>query len=288
MVAGTSPDYFELRDWTVARGAPLSAADVEGGAKVALLGKTVAEKLYGPGADPIGQTIRIKNIPFQVVGLLSPKGQSPGGQDFDDSVYVPETTYISRIQGGMPKYVSGVIMVRAVSKDALPAAQSSIAALLRDRHHLAPGVDDDFSIRNLTEVASARADSTATMTTLLFWIAAISLLVGGIGIMNIMLVSVTERTREIGLRMAVGARPRDVRGQFLVEALTLSIAGGALGVALGVGAARILAAHGWPTLIRPDIVATAVGFSALVGIVFGLYPAHKASRLDPIVALRHE
>jgi putative ABC transport system permease protein len=288
-VNGTAPEYFDIRSWPVARGSLFSESDVEGGNKVALLGQTVAEKLYGAGADPVGQVVRIKSIPFQVVGVLAKKGQSPGGQDYDDAVFVPQSTYQAKIQGGLQKYLAGVIFVGAISAEATARAQSEVTAILRDRHHVQPGMDDDFSIRNLTEMASAQQEGTRTLTTLLASIAAVSLLVGGIGIMNIMLVSVTERTREIGVRMAVGAKPRHILAQFLVEALTLAVAGGVIGVALGLLAAQRLASRfQWPMLVRPDIILIAVGFSALVGVGFGLYPARKASRLDPIEALRYE
>ncbi len=288
-IYGTSPDYFDMRDWPVALGNRFTQSDVESGTKVALLGATVADKLFGAYANPVGASIRIKNIPFQVIGVLSKKGQSAGGQDYDDSVYVPQSTFQAKIQGGLQKYISGVIMVSAISPTDTQRAETQITGLLRDRHHIAPGADDDFSIRNLTEMAGALEQGTQTLTTLLASIAAVSLLVGGIGIMNIMLVSVTERTREIGLRMAVGAKSKNILAQFLIEALTLSIAGGAIGVVLGLLAAERLAAHfHWPMLIRPEIVLIAVGFSALVGVVFGLYPARKASRLDPIEALRFE
>jgi putative ABC transport system permease protein len=288
-ITGTTPEYFEVREWAVARGALFSASDVDGGSKVALLGQTVADKLFGPAFDPVGQAVRIKDMPFTVVGVLERKGQSPMGQDFDDAVFIPQTTFQAKIRGGLQKYIQGIVMVSAVSQDDTARAGRQITDLLRDRHHLEEGSDDDFSIRNLTEMANAVQESTATLTALLAAIAAVSLLVGGIGIMNIMLVSVTERTREIGIRMAVGAKPRHILSQFLVEALTLSTAGGLIGVGLGVfGAQRLTAVMGWPMLVRPDIILLAVGFSALVGITFGLYPARKASRLDPIEALRYE
>jgi putative ABC transport system permease protein len=223
------------------------------------------------------------------VGVLARKGQSPMGQDFDDGVFIPSTTFMTKIQGGLKKYLQGTIMASARSADTTSKAQRQITALLRERHNLPKGTDDDFSIRNLAELASAQQEGTKTLTTLLASIAAVSLLVGGVGIMNIMLVSVTERTREIGLRMAVGARRFDILTQFLVEALTLSIAGGIVGVATGLGVAQQLASRfAWPLLIRPQIIVVAVGFSAFVGIAFGLFPARKASRLDPIEALRFE
>jgi putative ABC transport system permease protein len=239
--------------------------------------------------DPTGRVIRVKNVPFTVIGMLDRKGQSPFGQDQDDLVLVPVTTFQQKVQGGLKNVIAGQIAVSAISADATGRAQSQIRSLLRDRHRLGIDQEDDFQIRNLSEVAAAQAEGTRTITTLLMAIAAVSLFVGGIGIMNIMLVSVTERTREIGVRMAVGARARDIQLQFLVEALTLSMGGGLIGVALGVGAGAWLAsAFGWSMLIRPDVIVIAVAFSALVGVGFGFYPALKASRLDPITALRFE
>jgi putative ABC transport system permease protein len=272
-VIGTSPEYLAIRDWGVARGQNFTQSDVDGGTKVAVL----------------GQTVRINNMPFTVIGVLAKKGQSPNGQDYDDTILVPQTTYQAKIQGGLQKYVNGVVMVSADAAAGTARAQKQITELLRDRHHIQPGADDDFSIRDLTEMAAASQQGTQTLTTLLASVAAVSLLVGGIGIMNIMLVSVTERTKEIGLRMAVGAKPRNILLQFLVEALSLSVAGGVIGIAIGVFAADSMATRfGWPMLVRPDIVAVAVGFSGLIGVGFGLYPARKASLLDPIDALRYE
>ena len=287
--SGVAPEYFLIRDWPIARGSGFGASDIEGGTKVVILGQTVVDKLYGSSADPSGQTIRIKNFPFQIVGVLARKGQSPMGQDYDDAVFLPYTTFQAKIQGGLQKFLTGTLMVSATSSDDLDRAEKQIRNLLRDRHNIPIGGEDDFSIRNLTEMANAQQEGVETITQLLASIALVSLLVGGIGIMNIMLVSVTERTREIGIRMAVGARPRDVLSQFLVEALTLSLFGGTIGVLLGIVAARQLGdAFGWPILLRADVILIAVGFSALVGVVFGLYPALKASRLDPIEALRFE
>jgi putative ABC transport system permease protein len=288
-VYGTTPEYFQVRSWQLALGALLTASDVDGGTKVAVLGQTVVEKLYGASANPVGQTIRIKNVPFTVVGVLAKKGQSQFGQDFDDCIVVPVSTFQQKVQGGLKNLLAGAIMVSAVSAESTARAESQIRGLLRDRHRLAPGSDDDFSIRNLSEIASASQEGTRTLTTLLAAIAAVSLLVGGIGIMNIMLVSVTERTREIGLRMAVGAKPGDIRLQFLAEALALAVAGGLIGVALGLGAAwRLASSFGWQVLYRPSVIVIAVGFSGLVGVAFGFYPAHRAARLDPITALRFE
>ena len=288
-VFGTTPEYFSVRSWNVARGAIFGPSDVDGGTKVLVLGQTVVDKLFGPGADPIGQSVRVKNVPFTVIGVLAKKGQTPFGQDIDDAAFVPVSTFQQKVQGGLKNVIAGSLVVSATSQEDTARAEAEIRSLLRDRHRLASGIEDDFSIRNLAEIASARAEGTRTLTTLLAAIAAVSLLVGGIGIMNIMLVSVTERTREIGTRMAVGARARDIRLQFLAEALALSLVGGLLGVALGFGAAwRLATSFGWPVLFRPDVVLIAVGFSGLVGVGFGLWPAEKAARLDPIQALRFE
>jgi len=233
--------------------------------------------------------VRVNNVPFQVIGVAARKGQSPFGQDYDDTVFVPVTAFASKIQGGASKYLRGSIYLGAASPEATARAQAEVTALLRARHRLAPGAEDDFTVQNLEELASARQEGTETMTRLLAGIALVSLLVGGIGIMNIMLVSVTERTREIGLRMAIGAKGRQVRWQFVIEAVMLSLVGGLAGVALGVGAARYLgAAMAWQTRVQPPVILVALGFSALVGVAFGFYPAHKASRLDPIQALRFE
>ncbi len=288
-VYGTTPEYFSIRNWPTAMGSPMSDSDAEGGTKVVLLGQTVVDKLFGPNANPVGQVVRIKNVPFEVKAVLTPKGQSSWGQDFDDVAFVPLKTFQTKIQGGLQQFISGQIYVGATSEPATARAQQQITNLLRDRHHIGPGQDDDFSIRNLTELANAQEASLGTITTLLAAVAAVALLVGGIGIMNIMLVSVTERTREIGVRMAVGAKPRNILAQFLVEALTLATAGGFLGIVLGLTGGRILASRlHWPMLMRPDIMVISVVFSALVGVAFGLYPAQKASRLDPIEALRFE
>jgi putative ABC transport system permease protein len=288
-VVGTTPEYLGIRNWTIAQGRALNDEDNANSAKVVLLGTTVVGKLWSTHANPVGQVIRIGNTPFTVVGVLESKGQSPMGQDYDDTAIVPAKTFQTKIQGGLGQFISGAIMVSATAPEATERAQAEIVSLLRDRHHLALGVDDDFSVRNLQEIAAAQQAGTAVLTTLLAAIAAVSLLVGGIGIMNIMLVSVTERTREIGVRMAVGARPRDIMMQFVVEALTLSLAGGAIGVAFGLLSAWQLAVHfHWPMVIRPGIIAISVAFSALVGLIFGLYPARKASLFDPIEALRFE
>jgi putative ABC transport system permease protein len=287
-VYGTAPEYFDVRSWKTSKGDVLTQADIDGATKVAVLGQTVVDKLYGPTADPVGSTIRIGQSPYTVIGVAARKGQSPTGQDYDDCVFIPYSTFAQKVQGGLGKYLQGTVYVQSAPNQT-QRAQADITTVLRDRHHLARSDDDDFQIRNLSEIAGAQEEGTKTMTTLLASVAAVSLLVGGIGIMNIMLVSVTERTREIGIRMALGAKPTDILLQFLLEALVLSLGGGLIGIAIGAGTASYLAAKfSWPVLVEPQVVLMSVGFSALVGIVFGLYPAHKASRLDPIDALRYE
>jgi putative ABC transport system permease protein len=288
-VGGVIPDFFEIRYWPIRSGRNIQQSDVDGATKVIVLGLTVAEKLFGAGADPLGRQVRIGNVPFVVVGLLEHKGQSPGGYDLDDNSYVPFTTYVEKVQGGLRNYATGQTYISAVSQEQAAAAAQQVTELLRDRHHIVDGVEDDFQVRNMVEVAEAEAEGARTMAQLLASVAAVSLLVAGIGIMNIMLVSVTERTREIGLRMAVGARPRDVLWQFLTEALVLSLVGGALGVATGVAGSNAVSKWlGWPLLLRPGGIVAAVAVSAATGIVFGLYPAWRAARLDPIEALRFD
>jgi putative ABC transport system permease protein len=288
-VFGTTADYFGIRQWAASSGVLFGAAEEEAAAKVVVLGQTVADHLFAPGTDPVGKIVRLRNIPFQVIGVLARKGQSPVGQDYDDGVYVPVKAFQAKVQGGLANYVTGTVFVGAWSAEGTARAQRQVTELLRDRHQILPGGADDFSIRNLTETASAQDDSARALTLLLAGVAAISLLVGGIGIMNIMLVSVTERTREIGVRMAVGAKPWHVLAQFLSESLVLSALGGLLGVGLGLAASGRLADHfGWPSLVRFDVPLIAMGFSVLVGVVFGIYPALKASRLHPIDALRYE
>jgi len=288
-IQGTSPAFLRVRTWGVSQGTAFTQTDVDGGMKTALLGQTVVEKLYGASANPVGAVVRIKNVPFTVVGVLEKKGQTPWGQDMDDVVLIPFSTFNQKIQGGLKSYIQGQIVASSRDSDGNDKAQRQIKALLRDRHRLLGNADDDFTIRNPSEMAAAQQQGMSTLTTLLMAVAAVSLLVGGIGIMNIMLVSVTERTREIGVRMAVGARARDIQLQFLVEALTLSMAGGLIGVGLGLGLATWMASSfGWSMLVRPDVITLAVGFSAAVGVIFGFYPALKASRLDPITALRFE
>jgi len=285
-VTGTTPDLFVIRDWVASEGALFTQSDVDATRKVLVLGATVAENLFGE-SPAVGQVVRIGNTPYTVLGVLARKGQSATGQDMDDAVFMPSSAYRSKFSAGLANYIAGSIQVRAQDGQ-LDQAQEDITNLLRERHRLG-AKPDDFNIRNLTEAAEARSESTKTFSTLLAAVAAVSLLVGGIGVMNIMLVSVTERTREIGLRMALGARPVDVLAQFLAEAAMLSALGGLLGVGLGIYVANELAQQfGWALLIDPAVVGLAVGFSAVVGIVFGLYPALRASRLDPITALRHE
>ena len=288
-VSGTTPAYLDIRNWPLASGRRFTDAEVAAKNKVALLGKTVIENLWGPGVDPVGLSVRINRIPFEVVGVLSTKGSAGFGGDNDDTVLIPVTTFTAKIKGGLQRYISGNIYVSAASQAETTQAQAEIEKLLRGRHRLAEGKDSDFNVRNMSDLAAAYQDSATTITSLLAGVALVSLLVGGIGIMNIMLVSVTERTREIGLRMAIGAKPMQILLQFLVEAVTLGIVGGLLGIAAGIGAATYLAGQfEFPLLVRADIVLVAVVFSALVGIVFGLYPARKASLLDPIQALRYE
>jgi putative ABC transport system permease protein len=288
-VQGTTPQYLEVRSWRVARGNAFSKEDVDSGRSIALLGQTVSDALFGENADPVGQTIRIRNAPFVVAGVLDRKGQSTTGQDYDDVIIVPVTSYQTRVQGGLAKFINGIIVASAVSKEATVKAQDDITWLLKDRHHIQPDAEHDFSVRNLSEIVDAQEQGTDSLSALLAGIAAVSLVVGGIGIMNIMLVSVTERTKEIGLRMAIGARPRDVMLQFLVEALTLSIAGGIIGIVVGVIVAfRVAAYFQWPMLLREDVIVASVLMSGLFGVVFGLYPASRAARLDPIEALRYE
>jgi putative ABC transport system permease protein len=285
LTQGVSPEFQQIRDWQVTDGRFLHEGDMESAAKVAVLGQTVVSQLFG-NDDPIDAVIRIRNIPFRVVGVLAYKGQTSQGTDQDDTVLIPYTTMQKRLM--RITFVQS-ITVSAVSAERVPEAQEQIAALLRQRHRIGPDREDDFTIQNLSDIADAATSSAKVMAVLLGIVASISLLVGGIGIMNIMLVSVTERTREIGIRMAVGARSRDIMLQFLVEAVVMAATGGTLGVLLGIGSSEILKVWAqWPILIRPDIIAVALLVSGGVGIFFGFYPARRAAHLDPIEALRYE
>jgi putative ABC transport system permease protein len=290
-IMGVTNEYLEAREWPLHSGRPFDAAELAGSAKVAWIGATVARELFGD-QDPVDQTIRVRNIPMTVVGVLAVKGQNSMGQDQDDTVMVPLSTLRNRIWGGDAssrlKRVGSILVKVQDGKD-MTQVEENIKDLLRQRFKVAPGGDDPFVVRNLTEILRAQEESSRVMTLLLAAVAGISLLIGGIGIMNIMLVSVTERTREIGLRMAVGARGRDILAQFLIEAVTLSLIGGAIGVVLGAAATwGVGALSGWEVSLSAAAVLMAVGFSVLVGVFFGFYPARRASKLQPIAALRYE
>jgi putative ABC transport system permease protein len=284
-VMGTTSEYFSVRNWPLLAGTMFGEVEVRSAQNVVVLGKTVADYLF-VDEEPIAQTVRIKEYPFRVIGVLAPKGQSAFGSDQDDRMFVPYTTLQKKLSGeDWLRFIS----CSAVSREASVAAVPQVESLLRQRHRIRPGQEDDFQVRTQSEVAELAQDTNRVMTLLLGSIASISLLVGGIGIMNIMLVSVTERTREIGIRLAVGATETDIERQFLVEAVTLALLGGAVGIATGASVSGLISGFlGWPVFISPVAVAAAVFFSATVGIFFGYYPAHKASRLDPIEALRYE
>ena len=287
-VVGTTPSMLIVRDWSLAAGRSFTEQDVKSATKVCLLGQSVVDNLFGD-MDPTGQFIRIKNVPFVVNGVLAPKGQSAQGQDQDDTILIPVTTAQKKLFGTSFPGMVRIIMVKAKSTEDLSSAEKQINDLLRQRHRIGTKQDNDFTVRNLTQVMQTAEQSTKVMTLLLGAIASVSLLVGGIGIMNIMLVSVTERTREIGIRMAIGAKTWDIRLQFLIEALTLSLIGGVAGIILGISGSNLISTlAGWTTIISPFSVMLAFGFSGLVGIFFGFYPAYKASLLDPIEALRYE
>jgi putative ABC transport system permease protein len=290
VVQGVTADYFEARDWPVVTGRAINAEVVEGATKVALIGQTTALNLFGE-TDPLGQIIRVRKVPFTVIGTLDRKGQNTWGQDQDDVIVMPISSAKKKVLGksnSNPRAV-GSISVKVRPGEDMAEAEQQIRELLRQRHRLQPYQDDDFWLRNLSEVLQTQEESSKVMTSLLAAIASVSLLIGGIGIMNIMLVSVTERTREIGLRMAVGARGRDILGQFLIEAVTLALIGGIIGIAIGLGSAEALTAYfQWRTEVAPEAIALAFSFAAAVGVTFGFYPALRAARLDPIEALRYE
>ena len=285
-IYGESPDYFSIRQWPLEDGAIFTEQDVRGAAKVAVIGSLAAEELFGD-EDPVGEIVRIKNVPFTVVGVLTSKGASASGSDQDDDIIIPYTSAMKRVIGQQTNLRR--INVQAADADALEEVETQITALLRQRHHIETGKDDDFIVRDQQEIAEAATATARTMTLLLGAVAGVSLIVGGIGIMNIMLVSVVERTREIGIRLAVGARSRDILRQFLMEAFSLSSIGGGIGIVLGITASECLSLVAeWPTLVSLEAIVIAFLFSAAVGIFFGFYPARKASHLDPIDALRYE
>ncbi|HEX4565612.1 MAG TPA: ABC transporter permease [Vicinamibacterales bacterium] len=285
-IEGGGAEMPQIHDWQLEAGTFFTARDVQNAEKFAVLGSMVRDTLFGPGVDPLGRIVRAGIVPLKVIGVLASKGQSSGGQDQDDTVFVPYTTVQRRIRG--VTYLDRVT-ISARTSDSVPRVEAAVTRLLRQRHEIMPGADNDFRVANLQEIAQVRASAARTMTELLTGIAAVALLIGGVGIMNIMLVAVTERTREIGIRTAIGARSRDVLLQFLLEAFVISAAGAAVGVLAGFGAADAAQDWlGWRTAIRPDTVILAVVVSLVIGVVFGFYPAAKASRLDPIDALRFE
>ena len=288
-VNGVSPSYLTIRDWSFLSGGPFTQQDTDTAARVALVGQTIVDNLFDAGEEPVGSVIRIKNVPFRIIGVLAPKGQSAQGADQDDIVFIPFTTAERKVFGTQFLGSVGALFASTERTDDLGPAVEQIREVLRQRHRLQPHQEDDFFIRTQVDIGKVQEGTSETMTIMLFTIASISLLVGGIGIMNILLVSVTERTREIGVCMAVGAKRRHIMVQFLIEAMTISLVGGCLGIVLGVLGARVMTVvAGWPTIISANIVAGAFIFSLAVGLFFGLYPANKAARLNPIDALRYE
>jgi putative ABC transport system permease protein len=288
ILMGTTPELLDIREWGVSAGRSMNQQDVDGAAKVCLLGATVAENLFG-GDDPLGKIVRIKKVPFTVIGILESKGQSPQGQDQDDVVFMPLRTAQRNLVRSQQGNTVGAVMVKAKSQQLLAKAEEEVQALLDQRHRITSGKERDYSTRNLSEILSVAEQSSKAMSLLLGAVASISLVVGGIGIMNIMLVSVTERTREIGIRMAIGARRRDILLQFMTEAVMLTLIGGIIGILLGAGGAAVVSRLlDWPTLISVQSITIAFLFSAAVGIFFGFYPARKAAGLNPIDALRYE
>jgi putative ABC transport system permease protein len=290
VLQGVTPEYAQVKEWVTTSGRWFTHEESRASMKVALIGETIVDNLFS-GSDPVGQIVRIKRVPFKIVGVLAPKGETPHGSDQDDVILVPLMTAKKRLLGGrrLKGRLVNAVFVKSTSAAAVEQTVKSMEELLRQRHRIRPGQGDDFYVRNLSQILEARADSSRVMTLLLAAVASISLIVGGIGIMNIMLVSVTERTREIGLRMAIGARGKDILLQFLIEAVTLSLIGGAIGVALGLaGSVMIAEIGGWPAIIQIKSVFLSFGFAAAVGVFFGFYPARKAARLDPIEALRYE
>lgn len=288
-VNGVSPSYLTIRDWTFNRGGPFTQSDMDSAALVALLGQSVVDELFDQGEEPLGAVIRIRNVPLRVIGILSPKGQNTYGQDQDDVVFIPFTTAERKVFGTLFLGSVGGIYAATDRGEDMPEAVELIREVVRSRHRLQGEQPDDFAIRTQVDIAMVQEGTSQTLTVMLMAIASVSLLVGGIGIMNILLVSVTERTREIGVRMAVGAKRAHILIQFLIEAMTLSVVGGCIGILFGVFAARLTTViAGWPTIISGDTVAAAFVFSVAVGLFFGLYPANKAARLNPIEALRYE
>jgi putative ABC transport system permease protein len=287
-IGGIIPDFFDIRIWHLDRGRQITMADVDNTANVMVMGQTPAKELFGD-SDPLGREVRVGKTPFTVIGLLEHHGPSPWGNDLDDNCYVPFTTWVTKIQGGMRQFAPGTSYVSARSPDEALEAEADVRKLLRERHHLPDGIDDDFNINNLADAAQNQVASAQALTQLMAWVAALSLLIAGIGVMNIMLVSVTERTREIGLRLAIGAKQRHILTQFLAEALLLALVGGVLGVGLGiVSSEQLTRMFGWPLLVRVDGIVLAVSTSLAVGLAFGVVPAWRAARLDPVEALRFE